>query len=239
MLMARMRATLDALPRATSTSGSSSARSTRATPSARERALRRARRAGPRLPSRRRAVAAHHALRRRQGPRARAVDRRADLLRVRRRLPPDKRERGFDRLVNVLGADHHGYVGRMRAALGAARRRSGPARAPAPAVRPPRRGRRARVDVQAPRRLRHARRADRRDRRRRDALVPARALARHDDRARPRARDASSRREPRLLRPVRARADRLDAAQGGGGAGGRRAGRAARRGSRSSRPSAR
>jgi arginyl-tRNA synthetase len=28
----------------------------------------------------------------------------------------DKRERGFDRMVYVLGADHHGYVGRMKAA---------------------------------------------------------------------------------------------------------------------------
>jgi arginyl-tRNA synthetase len=27
----------------------------------------------------------------------------------------DKRERGFDKLVMMLGADHHGYVGRMRA----------------------------------------------------------------------------------------------------------------------------
>ena len=27
----------------------------------------------------------------------------------------DKRERGFDRVVIMLGADHHGYVGRMRA----------------------------------------------------------------------------------------------------------------------------
>jgi arginyl-tRNA synthetase len=31
----------------------------------------------------------------------------------------DKLERGHDRLVNVLGADHHGYIGRMRAALAA------------------------------------------------------------------------------------------------------------------------
>ncbi len=31
----------------------------------------------------------------------------------------DKLERGHDRLINVLGADHHGYVPRMRAALGA------------------------------------------------------------------------------------------------------------------------
>ncbi len=29
----------------------------------------------------------------------------------------DKRERGFDRLLLVLGADHHGYVNRMRAAF--------------------------------------------------------------------------------------------------------------------------
>jgi arginyl-tRNA synthetase len=28
-----------------------------------------------------------------------------------------KRERGFDRLIDVLGADHHGYVARLRAAL--------------------------------------------------------------------------------------------------------------------------
>jgi arginyl-tRNA synthetase len=31
----------------------------------------------------------------------------------------DKRERGFDRLVDVLGADHHGYVGRMAAMFAA------------------------------------------------------------------------------------------------------------------------
>jgi len=27
----------------------------------------------------------------------------------------DKRERGFDRCIYLLGADHHGYVGRLRA----------------------------------------------------------------------------------------------------------------------------
>jgi arginyl-tRNA synthetase len=31
----------------------------------------------------------------------------------------DKLQRGFDRLIDVLGADHHGYVARMRAALAA------------------------------------------------------------------------------------------------------------------------
>ena len=31
----------------------------------------------------------------------------------------DKRERGFDQLVTILGADHHGYVARVRAGLAA------------------------------------------------------------------------------------------------------------------------
>jgi arginyl-tRNA synthetase len=31
----------------------------------------------------------------------------------------DKLQRGFDRLINVLGADHHGYVARIRAAIAA------------------------------------------------------------------------------------------------------------------------
>jgi arginyl-tRNA synthetase len=31
----------------------------------------------------------------------------------------DKLQRGFDRLIDVLGADHHGYVGRIRAAIAA------------------------------------------------------------------------------------------------------------------------
>jgi arginyl-tRNA synthetase len=31
----------------------------------------------------------------------------------------EKRERGFDRLIDVLGADHHGYVARVRGALAA------------------------------------------------------------------------------------------------------------------------
>jgi arginyl-tRNA synthetase len=31
----------------------------------------------------------------------------------------DKRERGFDRVINVWGADHHGYIARMRSVLSA------------------------------------------------------------------------------------------------------------------------
>ncbi len=31
----------------------------------------------------------------------------------------DKRERGFDHLIDILGADHHGYISRLQAGLGA------------------------------------------------------------------------------------------------------------------------
>ncbi len=55
--------------------------------------------------------------RRRQGPAARPlVGRLFPLLRRRHRVRPDKFERGFERLIYVLGADHHGYVARLKAA---------------------------------------------------------------------------------------------------------------------------
>ena len=150
----------------------------------------------------------------------------------------DKLERGFDRLVNVLGADHHSYVVRLQGDRRRRRRRPGPARGAAAAVRARRRGRRARVDVQAARRLRHARGADRRDRRRRDALVHAVALGRLDGRPRPDARARAVGREPRLLRAVRARADRVGAAPRRARSASRRRWRRRARGSRSSPPSA-
>ena len=37
----------------------------------------------------------------------------------------DKRSRGFDRCIYLLGADHHGYVGRLRAMAACAGRRPG------------------------------------------------------------------------------------------------------------------
>ena len=115
------------------------------------------------LPRRRRAVAAHEGARRRQrGPRAACartgeptyfasdvaylrVQARARLRRVlhRARLRPPRLHRADE--------------GRR----GGARRRPGAARDPDAAVRAHRRARRAGVDVQAPRRLHHARRADR------------------------------------------------------------------------------
>ena len=36
----------------------------------------------------------------------------------------DKLERGFDKLINIWGADHHGYIPRMKAAIEALRLRS-------------------------------------------------------------------------------------------------------------------
>ena len=76
----------------------------------------------------------------------------------------------------------------------------------------PDRGRRAEAHVQAARRRRAARRPDGRHRRGRGALLPRAALARRDDRHRPRPGRRAGPREPRLLRAVRARAHLLDPA---------------------------
>ena len=91
----------------------------------------------------------------------------------------DKLERGFDRLIDVLGADHHGYVARLRAAI--AGLGADPARFEALIMRLVHvdRERRARADVEAQRRVRLPRRAARRHRRRRDPLVHALAQPRH------------------------------------------------------------
>ena len=73
-------------------------------------------RAGPRARRGRRGLAAHHRLRRRQGPRARSAP-----TASRPTSPPTppttwtSASRGFDRCVYMLGADHHGYVGRLKA----------------------------------------------------------------------------------------------------------------------------
>ena len=118
-------------------------------------------------------------VRRRQGPRAHQVRRRrpayisGDLA-----YYLDKRERGFDRCVIMLGADHHGYVGRLMAMCAGVRRR--PRREPRAADRPagqPAQGRRAGADEQARRHRRHARGPRRGDRRRRGPLRAGALLA--------------------------------------------------------------
>ena len=105
-------------------------------PNARPARLRAAR--GPRapLPLRGRAVAAHDATRattRTACSSARAASRRTSP----RTSPTTRRScrRGYDRLINVFGADHHGYIGRMKAAFAALGTDPGPARDPHHAVR--------------------------------------------------------------------------------------------------------
>ena len=134
-------------------------------------------------------------------------------------------ERGFDRLIYVLGADHHGYVPRLKAAaamLGYDAERlealiyqlvhiveGGQAKQSS----------KRRGDVVF---LNEPRGQDRRGRR---ALVPRLARTRPGDRHRRRPGAGAEREEPRLLRPVRARPDRGDPEErrrrgGFGGSGG-------------------
>ena len=88
LMLEGVRASLDALPRA---DGSLLLRAHAARGRRDREGARAARR---RLRARRRALAADDRVRRRQGPRAAPLERRADLLRDRHRLPPDKLERG-------------------------------------------------------------------------------------------------------------------------------------------------
>jgi arginyl-tRNA synthetase len=122
----------------------------------------------------------------------------------------DKRERGFERQIDVWGADHHGYLPRMRAAYAALG--GDPDHLEMltmQLVHLVRRGERAQMSKRAG--VRHARGPRFRGRRRRGALVSAVALARHRDRPRPRPRARPVPRESRLLRAVRARPHRLRA----------------------------
>ena len=136
-----------------------------------------------------------------------------------------KRDRGYDRLIDVWGADHHGYVRRVKAvfeALG-----GDPDRLELVImqfVHLVERGGRAQMSKRAGTIVTLDELVDDIGDRR-GALVPAVAQPRHDDRPRPGAGPQRVAGQPRLLRPVRARADRVDPAQGGGGAGGGRAGR--------------
>ena len=133
----------------------------------------------------------------------------------------DKLARGYDQLINVLGSDHHGYVKRIYAAWAALGGDPGAYEIVIMQLVNLFEGGRARADVEARGRDRHARRPARRHRGGRRALVPDVAQPRHLDRPRPRAGAQPVAGQPRLLRAVRARADRVDPAQGGGGARGR------------------
>ena len=81
---------------------------------------------GPALRAGGRAVVSLHGVRGREGPGRAAQQRRTDLLRQRHRLSPARScERGFERLIDVWGADHHGYIARVKAAIAGAGRGSG------------------------------------------------------------------------------------------------------------------
>ena len=96
----------------------------------------------------------------------------------------DKLERGFDRAIYVLGADHHGTAQLVRGRRAHARLRPGARRGAALPARPPHARRRADEDVEAARRRRLPRRVHGRGRRRRRALVPRQPRPRPDDRDR-------------------------------------------------------
>ena len=126
----------------------------------------------------------------------------------------NKVERGYERLITPLGADHHGYVPRFKAALAVLG--TDPDRLEIPLlqfVHLVERGERASMSKRRGEFITLDDLIDA-DRHRRDALLPAPALARLDDRPRPRPGARGVGREPGLLRPVRARADRLRAAEG-------------------------
>ena len=114
----------------------------------------------------------------------------------------DKVERGFDELIDVLGADHGGYVKRMKAAVAALSRRAGAARHQALPARAALQGRRAVQDVEAGGDVRDAARRRRAGRAGRDALRDADAQERRAARLRLRQGAGAVEGEPGLLRAV-------------------------------------
>ena len=150
----------------------------------------------------------------------------------------NKVQRGYDRLIDVLGADHHGYIGRMQGVMEALGHEPGRLEIPIlQFVHVVEGGEKAKMSKR------------RGDFVTLDELIATigvdatrwfmiSALARVDDRPRPRAGRQAGRREPGLLRAVRACADRVDPAQRGPRAGRGRAGERRRAASRSTPPSA-
>ena len=117
----------------------------------------------------------------------------------------DKLERGFERAIYVLGADHHGVREWFRVAARLLGDDPDKVEVILYQLVHILEGGRTQEDVQAPRRHRPPRRADRADRAGCRALVPRLARPRPDDRARRRSGRRALAEEPRLLRPVRPR----------------------------------
>ncbi len=151
----------------------------------------------------------------------------------------NKLDRGFKSMIDVWGADHGGYVKRMKAAVKALERRHGRPRRQDRAAREAAARRRAGEDVEAGRGVRDAARSGGRGRPRRRALHDALPQERRGARFRPRQGDRAVPRQPGVLRPVRACARSLGVSQGPGGVPGpaarsKRAGGSCWRGRRSS-----
>ena len=162
----------------------------------------------------RRALAAVDRLRRLARPRARAVRRhRRRTSATTSRTTATRSRRGWNHLIDIWGADHHGQVKSLQAGMEALG--FGPPRRARGAARPAREAaaRRSRgPDLAARGQHRHARRHPRRGRSRRrahDVPAPGHRLAAD---VRSRRRDAAVDGEPRLLRAVRARAGLVDRA---------------------------
>jgi arginyl-tRNA synthetase len=131
----------------------------------------------------------------------------------------DKRERGFEILLDILGSDHHGYTARVRAGLAAMGEPADSAGSAAGAVRVAVSGRREGGHVHARRRVHHAAAAARRGGQRRGAILLRDAQPRPAAGFRPGAGQEPQQRQPGVLHPVRpcARGQRA-AADGGQGA---------------------
>jgi arginyl-tRNA synthetase len=124
-----------------------------------------------------------------------------------------KWERGYRKAINIQGTDHHGTIARVRAGLqaGLGIPEGYPDYVLHTMVRVVRGGEESQ-DQQARGQLRHAARPDRVDQRRRGALLPALAQARHRIHLRRRPGGAAEQRQPGVLRAVRARPHLLGAA---------------------------
>ena len=128
----------------------------------------------------------------------------------------DKRERGFDLLLDILGSDHHGYVARVRAGLEAMGEPPASPRGAAGAVRDAVPRRREGADVHALGRVHHPAPAAQRSGQRRLPLLLRDAQQRPAPGLRPGAGQVAHQREPGVLHPVRACARGQRAAPAGG-----------------------
>ena len=157
-----------------------------------------------------------HPVRRRRRSAAAQVGRLEHLFRQRHRLSrATSSPAASTRMIDVWGADHGGYVPRMKAAVTAVSSGAATLEIVLCQIVHIVKRRPAGADVQARRQLRHAARPDRGGRARRGALHHADAQGRRADGVRPRRGGGADPRQPGVLRAVRARPLPLGAARRG------------------------